>query len=208
MSMTATRTAFRTCPLCEAGCGLEIGVAGRNGDETVTRIRGDRADVFSHGFICPKGSALKHLHEDPDWLRAPMVKRNGRFVAVTWDEAFAEIARRLAAVVDEHGRDATAVYVGNPNAHTLAGQLYIRPLIKALRTRNVYSASSVDQLCSRERRLSVGITTSERSGESTVIIRRKNRTRFARPLPRLTAHSSRSPCLPPCRHSFPRRSSS
>ncbi|HEX5946246.1 MAG TPA: molybdopterin-dependent oxidoreductase, partial [Acidimicrobiales bacterium] len=143
--MSATRTAFRTCPLCEAGCGLEIGVAGSNGDETVTRIRGDRADVFSHGFICPKGSALKHLHEDPDWLRAPLVKRNGRFVEATWDEAFAEIARRLPAVVDEHGRDATAVYVGNPNAHSLAGLLYLRPLLRALGTTNVFSASTIDQ---------------------------------------------------------------
>ena len=145
MPMTATRTAFRTCPLCEAGCGLEIGVAGSNGDETVTRIRGDRADVFSHGFICPKGSALKHLHEDPDWLRAPMVKRNDRFVEVTWDEAFAEIARRLPGVVAEHGRDATAIYVGNPNAHSLAGLLYLRPLLRALGTPNVFSASTIDQ---------------------------------------------------------------
>jgi anaerobic selenocysteine-containing dehydrogenase len=145
MSMTATRTAFRTCPLCEAGCGLEIGLAGAPGDETVTRIRGDRADVFSRGFICPKGSTLKHLHDDPDWLRRPVVRRGGRFVEVTWDEAFAEIERRLTAVVEAHGRDATAIYVGNPNAHSLSGLFYLRPLIKALGTTNVYSASTVDQ---------------------------------------------------------------
>ena len=145
MSMTATRTAFRTCPLCEAGCGLEIGLAGTNGDEVVTRIRGDRADVFSHGFICPKGSTLKHLHDDPDWLRRPVVKRSGRFVPVTWDEAFAEIERRLGPLVEQHGRDATAIYVGNPNAHSLSGLLYLRPLIRALGTTNVFSASTVDQ---------------------------------------------------------------
>ncbi len=145
MSMTATRTAFRTCPLCEAGCGLEIGLAGTNGEESVTRIRGDRADVFSHGFICPKGSTLKQLHDDPDWLRRPVVKRDGRFVEVTWDEAFAEIERRLAPIVDEHGRDATAVYLGNPNAHSLSGLLYLRPFIRALGTTNVFSASTVDQ---------------------------------------------------------------
>src|SRR5687767_7686386 len=124
MSTTATRTAFRTCPLCEATCGLEIGVAGTNGDEAVTRIRGDRDDVFSHGFICPKGSTLKQLHDDPDWLRAPVVKRDGRFVEVGWDEAFAEIERRLPPLVEQHGRDAVAIYVGNPNAHSLSGLLY------------------------------------------------------------------------------------
>jgi anaerobic selenocysteine-containing dehydrogenase len=145
MGATATRTAFRTCPLCEAGCGLEIGLTGSDGDTRVTRIRGDRDDVFSHGFICPKGSTLKQLHEDPDWLRRPLVKRDGSFVEVTWDEAFAEVDRRLGAVVDEHGRDALAVYLGNPNAHSLAGQLYLRPFIRALGTTNVFSASTVDQ---------------------------------------------------------------
>jgi anaerobic selenocysteine-containing dehydrogenase len=145
MSMTATRTAFRTCPLCEAGCGLEIGLAGAGGKESVTRIRGDRDDVFSHGFICPKGSTLKQLHSDPDWLRRPVVKRDGRFVEVTWDDAFAEIERRLGPIVEQHGRDAVAIYVGNPNAHSLSGLLYLRPLIRALGTTNVYSASTVDQ---------------------------------------------------------------
>jgi anaerobic selenocysteine-containing dehydrogenase len=143
-SMT-TSTAFRTCPLCEAGCGLEIGLAGSNGDTRVTRIRGDREDVFSHGFICPKGSTLKQLHEDPDWLRRPLVKRDGAFVEVSWDEAFAEVERRLGAVVDEHGRDALAIYLGNPNAHSLAGLLYLRPFVRALGTTNVFSASTVDQ---------------------------------------------------------------
>jgi anaerobic selenocysteine-containing dehydrogenase len=145
-----SRTAYRTCPLCEAGCGLEITLTG----DRVTRIRGDRDDVFSHGFICPKGSTLKQLHEDPDRLRTPLVKRDGVFVEATWDEAFGEIERRLRAVVDAHGRDAVAVYLGNPNAHTLAGQLYARPLIRALGTTNVYSASTVDQ---RPKELSAGM---------------------------------------------------
>jgi anaerobic selenocysteine-containing dehydrogenase len=146
MTDTATRTAFRTCPLCEAGCGLEIGLRqGADGAEAVGRIRGDREDVFSHGFICPKGSTLRQLHEDPDWLRRPLIRRDGRLVECTWDEAFAEVARRLPAVTEEHGRDAVAIYVGNPNAHALAGLLYLRPLIRALGTTNVYSASTVDQ---------------------------------------------------------------
>ena len=145
MTDTESRTAFRTCPLCEAGCGLEIGLAGSNGSERVTRIRGDRDDVFSHGFICPKGSTLRQLHEDPDWLRRPLVKRDGTFVEVGWDEAFAEVERRLLPLVEAHGRDAVAVYLGNPNAHSLAGLLYLRPLIRALGTTNVFSASTVDQ---------------------------------------------------------------
>ncbi|MEY2455800.1 MAG: hypothetical protein QOK06_894, partial [Acidimicrobiaceae bacterium] len=136
-----TRTAYRTCPLCEAGCGLEITVK----DAEVGRIRGDRDDVFSHGYICPKGSTLKQLREDPDRLRTPLIKRDGRFVEATWDEAFAEIERGYGAVVDAHGRDAMAVYLGNPGAHNLGSMLYSRFALKALGTKNVYSASTVDQ---------------------------------------------------------------
>ena len=141
-----TRTAYRTCPLCEAGCGLEISLRPTSdGGEEVVRIRGDREDAFSHGYICPKGSTLKQLHEDPDRLRRPLVKRDGTFVEVSWEEAFAEIERRLLPVLEAHGRDACAVYVGNPNAHNLAGMLYNRPVLRALGTTNVFSASTVDQ---------------------------------------------------------------
>src|SRR5262247_2980727 len=118
-----TRIAFRTCPLCEAGCGLEIGLKGTNGDERVTRIRGDRDDVFSHGFICPKGSTLKQLHEDPDWLRAPRVKDGDGWKEVTWDEAFAAVAEGLGKVWEAHGRNAVALYLGNPSVHHLSGAL-------------------------------------------------------------------------------------
>ena len=66
------RVVVRTCPLCEAGCGLEISVR----DATVVRIRGDMNDVFSKGYICPKGSTLKQLHEDPDRLRMPVPRQS------------------------------------------------------------------------------------------------------------------------------------
>ncbi len=143
---TDTRTAIRTCPLCEAGCGLEITLtAGPSGSERVKVIRGDADDVFSAGFVCPKGTTLGHLHDDPDWLRQPMVKRDGGFVAVTWDEAFATIEAGLMPLIAEHGRDAVAVYLGNPGAHSLAPMLYNRTLLKALGSRNRFSASTVDQ---------------------------------------------------------------
>ena len=142
----ATRTAFRTCPLCEAGCGLEITVArDEDGGERVTRIRGDRDDVFSHGFICPKGSTLRQLHDDPDRVRRPLVKRDGTFVEVSWDEAFAAVERLLGAVIEAHGRESLAAYVGNPNVHNISALLYLKPLLRALGTPNVFSASTVDQ---------------------------------------------------------------
>jgi anaerobic selenocysteine-containing dehydrogenase len=149
-----TRIAYRTCPLCEAGCGLEIALHRTNGSERVGRIRGDRDDVFSHGFICPKGSTLRQLHEDPDWLRGPLVKRDGRFEPASWDEAFAEVERRLLPIVEQRGRDAVGIYLGNPNAHSLAALIFLRPLVRALATTNVFSASTVDQ---RPKEVSAGL---------------------------------------------------
>jgi anaerobic selenocysteine-containing dehydrogenase len=136
------RTAVRTCPLCEATCGLAIELEG----DQVVAVRGDEHDVFSRGYLCPKGATIGELEHDPDRLTAPRVRRDGTLVPTSWDDAFGEVDDRLRAVVAEHGPDSVAIYVGNPNAHTLSGQLYVRPLIKALRTKNIFSASSVDQL--------------------------------------------------------------
>jgi anaerobic selenocysteine-containing dehydrogenase len=136
--------AFRTCPLCEATCGLALEVDA--GAHTVTKVRGDAQDVFSHGFICPKGVAIKELHDDPDRVRTPLVKQaDGTFAPASWDEAFAVIAQRLPAVVEAGGKDAVAAYIGNPAAHSLAFLLYGKVLLKALGTKNIFSASTVDQ---------------------------------------------------------------
>ena len=140
----------RICPLCEASCGLAIELDGQR----VARIRGDEADVFSAGFLCPKAVSLKDLHEDGDRLRTPLVKRDGRFVAVSWDEAWAEIERRLPPIIAAHGADAVATVLGNPVAHKMSLMLYFPRLARALGTRNMYSASSVDQV---PKMLSVGL---------------------------------------------------
>ncbi|MFJ4105166.1 molybdopterin-dependent oxidoreductase [Amycolatopsis japonica] len=136
-------TAHVTCPLCEATCGLEVTIDEKS---LVTRVRGDSDDVFSKGYICPKGASLGALHHDPDRLTAPLVKRDGEFVEVTWDEAFAEIDRRLRPIIDEHGRNAVAVYAGNPTVHNAALVLYGRVFFKALGTKNFYTATTVDQM--------------------------------------------------------------
>lgn len=136
-----SETVFRTCPLCEATCGLAITMDG----DRVAGIRGDDDDVFSHGFICPKGTTLGELHHDPDRLRRPLIRRDGRHVEVTFDEAFAEIERRLPPILAAHGRDAVALYLGNPTVHNLDATLFVKPLAKALGTQNIYSASTVDQ---------------------------------------------------------------
>ena len=135
-------THYRTCPFCEATCGLEIETEGRE----VVSVRGDADDVFSRGFICPKAYGIKQLHEDPDRLTTPLVRRDGELVEATWDEAFEEIDRRLAPILSEHGRNAVAVYLGNPNAHNLSAITHGPAWLRVLGSQQVYTASTVDQM--------------------------------------------------------------
>ena len=109
-------------------------------------VRGDADDVFSNGFICPKGVALGDLHHDPARLRTPMVRDNGDLREATWDEAFDRIRAGLREVIGESGPNATAVYLGNPNAHNVTSTFYLPALVRALGTRNRFSASTVDQM--------------------------------------------------------------
>ncbi|WP_079122627.1 molybdopterin oxidoreductase family protein [Streptomyces abyssalis] len=138
-----TGTGLRICPLCEATCGLTVTVE----DGRITRARGDRDDVFSHGFVCPKGASFGELDADPDRLTRPLVRdADGQLKETGWDEAFAAVAAGLGPVLADGVADAVAVYLGNPNVHTMAGALYPPQLLGALRTRNFYTASTLDQM--------------------------------------------------------------
>jgi len=131
-----------TCSLCEAMCGLLVETDGPR----VTSIRGDVNDPFSRGHLCPKAVALQDLHDDPDRLRRPLLKVRGRFEPVTWPVALEAAADGLRAVQRRYGPDAVATYAGNPTVHSVGATLFLPPLVKALGTRNRYSATSVDQL--------------------------------------------------------------
>jgi anaerobic selenocysteine-containing dehydrogenase len=141
--MAATTTHFRACNLCEAICGIEV----RLDEGRITAIRGDEADPLSRGHVCPKAVALQDLESDPDRLRHPLRRApDGSWQPVGWDAALDEIASRTRGIQAAHGRDAVGVYLGNPNVHNLGAMLYLRPFVKALGSRNRFSATSVDQL--------------------------------------------------------------
>ncbi|MFI5500491.1 molybdopterin-dependent oxidoreductase [Nocardia asteroides] len=139
----APRTLLRTCPLCEAVCGLTITL---DDADRVLSVRGDRDDPFSKGFLCPKGASFGKLDEDPDLVTTPLIREGTEFRAASWDEAFDLIATRFAEIGAAHGSGATGIYLGNPNAHTVAGALYLPALIRALSTRHIYTASTADQM--------------------------------------------------------------
>ena len=133
---------YRSCNLCEAACGLAI----EHDDTTVVSVRGDRDDPFSQGHICPKAMALKDLHEDPDRLKKPVVRTDSGWQEICWQQAFDMVKKQLTAIRRKYGNDAVAVYLGNPTVHSHGALMSNRAFIRALGTRNVFTATSVDQL--------------------------------------------------------------
>jgi anaerobic selenocysteine-containing dehydrogenase len=123
-------------------CGI---VVEHRGGEVVS-IKPNRDDVLSRGHICPKAVALKDLHEDPDRLRTPLRRTPEGWEEISWAAAFDEIAARIGDIRARHGNDAVAIYAGNPTVHNLGAMLGVGDFIRAMRTQNLYSATSVDQL--------------------------------------------------------------
>jgi anaerobic selenocysteine-containing dehydrogenase len=137
--MTVRRT---SCNLCEAICGVLVTVD----DGRVTDIRGDESDPLSRGHICPKAVALRDLQEDPDRLTTPVRRTADGWQEIGWDAAYELVVDKLTGIQREHGRNSIGVYLGNPNVHSLGALTHLPAMVKQLRTRNRFSATSIDQL--------------------------------------------------------------
>jgi len=142
--MTAREMIYRSCNLCEAHCGVAIEVDRTT--NTILDIRGDENDAMSAGYVCPKAVGLEALSSDPDRLRHPVKRVGDAFVEISWDEAYDLVSERLLAIRNEHGANAIATYLGNPNAHDYASNFSVPALVRALGTKWRFSATSVDQL--------------------------------------------------------------
>ncbi|ROL78456.1 molybdopterin oxidoreductase family protein [Pseudomonas vranovensis] len=137
----------RACHLCEAICGLTLEITHEpNAAPRITSIKGDPEDSFSRGHICPKAVALQDIQNDPDRLRAPHKRAGDSWQAISWEEAFTLAAQKLWAIQQAHGQNAVAVYQGNPSVHNYGLMTHSNYFLGLLKTRNRYSATSVDQL--------------------------------------------------------------
>ncbi|GLH35643.1 dehydrogenase [Pseudomonas sp. BR1R-5] len=137
----------RACHLCEAICGLNIEVSHESdGEARISAIKGDPQDPFSRGHICPKAVALQDIQDDPDRLRQPHRRVGERWQAISWEQAFALAADKLWSIQQAHGRNAVAVYQGNPSVHNYGLMTHSNYFLGLLKTRNRFSATSVDQL--------------------------------------------------------------
>ncbi len=137
-----TETAFRSCNLCEAICGLTIEHDGKQ----VVSIKGDKDDPLSRGHICPKAIALQDIHADPDRLKTPVRRTENGFEPISWEDAFDLVESKLMQIRERHGDDSVALYLGNPTVHNSGALLFQKYLKQSLNTRNRFAATSVDQL--------------------------------------------------------------
>lgn len=131
--MTTTQTA---CILCSRNCGLRVDTEGGR----IVGVRGDESHPVSKGYLCQKAARLAYYQENADRLEHPLRREpDGTFVRVGWDEALADIAARLIGIRTRHGGGAFAFYGGGGQGNHLGGA-YSRQLLKAMKSRFVYSA--------------------------------------------------------------------
>lgn len=128
----------RTCPFCEAMCGLTITVQGR----AVGEIRGDGDDPWSKGFLCPKGVSLGHLHDDPDRLRVPLIREGSTFREASWQQAYERCEELISGVLERHGIRAFTMFMGNPTMHSVSLSRYAGMLAASFH--HIYSTGTVD----------------------------------------------------------------
>ncbi|PCH95959.1 MAG: dehydrogenase [Gammaproteobacteria bacterium] len=140
--MSEIKTHYRNCNICEAMCGLEI----KYQDKEILSIKGDQQDPFSKGYNCPKATALQDFYTDKDRLKTPIRRTATGWEDISWDEAFTEITEKFKGTQKQYGKNALAVYLGNPNAHNLGNALFLKPFMKSLGTINRFSSASTDQM--------------------------------------------------------------
>jgi anaerobic selenocysteine-containing dehydrogenase len=139
--MPATEWRKTACNLCYVNCGLEVMIdQGR-----ITKVRGDRENPKSQGYLCNKAARIPYYAHHRDRLTSPLRRRaDGSFEEIDWDTAITEIAARLREVVDRHGGTSLALYGGGGQGNH-AGGAYANALLRALGSRHVFNALSQEK---------------------------------------------------------------
>jgi anaerobic selenocysteine-containing dehydrogenase len=117
------------CVLCYVNCGVEVLTEGRN----ITRVRGDKANQKSHGYVCQKAQRLTYYGTSSQRLTSPLKRRadGSGHDPISWEQAFREIGDQLKAIKAEHGGEAFLFYGGGGQGNHLGGP-YFRTLLNYL----------------------------------------------------------------------------
>jgi formate dehydrogenase major subunit len=94
-----------TCPYCGTGCEMDVGVR----DDKIVQVRPTMDAPVNHGHLCVKGRYAFNFVDAPDRVTTPMIKENGDWREVTWDEALKFAADKMQSIIEDHGSDSVAV---------------------------------------------------------------------------------------------------
>ena len=129
------------CNICYVNCGIEVLTDG----ERITKVRGDRDNPKSQGYLCNKAARIPFYAHHRDRLTSPLRRRpDGSFDEIDWDTAISEIAARLRDLVERHGGKSLALYGGGGQGNH-AGGAYATGLLRALGSRHVFNALSQEK---------------------------------------------------------------
>jgi len=124
-----------SCVLCGNLCGLEVRVE----NNRITKVRGDKDNLRSAGYVCRKGLNIHHHQHHADRLLHPLKKNGQAFERIPWDQAFDEIAEKLAGIVKDHGPRAFALMGGGTLACMSQGPFSVG-LLRAMGSQYFYNA--------------------------------------------------------------------
>ena len=120
------------CRFCGTGCGVQLGVR----DGRLVALRGDPEHPTTKGLVCAKALFLPKIVQSSDRLTHPTIRKDGRQVRASWDEAMELVADKFAAAIRQHGPDSVAYY-GSGQAMTEESYLANRLFKGGIGTNNV-----------------------------------------------------------------------
>ena len=94
------------CRFCGTGCGVQLGIQ----DKQFVALRGDPEHPTTKGLVCDKALFLPKIVQVADRLKYPMIRKRGKLVRATWDEAMSLVAEKFAEAVKTFGPDSVAYY--------------------------------------------------------------------------------------------------
>jgi len=130
------------CGACHAQCSLlaELDEHGRPG-----KVHGDKNNPAYHGFSCIKGREFANDHLLPERLLRSKKRAGAGFVDIGWETAAAEIAGRVEAILDKHGPDSVALFIGTFGYTNLTAHKFALAWLESIGSKMYYTAVTIDQ---------------------------------------------------------------
>jgi anaerobic selenocysteine-containing dehydrogenase len=129
-------TSYKTgCVLCAQNCGLEVEIE----NNRIVKVKGDKSNVRSEGYVCRKGMNIANHQHNADRLKYPLKRVGSTFERISWEQAIDEIGAKLKGIVEQYGPKSFAYMGGGGQGCHFEAAFGVR-LMRGLGSRYHYSA--------------------------------------------------------------------